>query len=225
MLRFHVFGIPVAVRPSFWLVALLIGFPDRGREAVARLVIWVAIVFVSVLIHELGHALLARRYGARVAITLYALGGYTTWTSGRQIGPGRRVAVAAAGSAVGIVLGGLALLGLRAGVLQPGSPLALQAVRTFVFVNLFWGILNWLPIRPLDGGHILVGGLQAVFGRRGLVIADVIFPIVAALAAYLAWRAGLVLGALLAAFMLLGEVQRWFLGRPAAGEAGPAPPG
>lgn len=214
MLRFRLFEVPVEVRPTFWLVALFLARPERGidpREIGILLGVWTVVVFVSVLLHELGHALLARRYGADVTISLYALGGLTSWTAGdRPIGPWRRVAVAAAGSAVGIVLGGLALAATGFNLAGVDQPILALGLRLFVYVNLIWGALNWLPIRPLDGGHILTGTLQALFGRNGARVADVIFPIAAAAAAYVAWRAGLTFAALLAVFMLAGEFWRWY---------------
>ena len=63
---------------------------------------WIAIVFVSILVHELGHALTARAYGAEVEIELNGVGGLTRWSiPSDRLGPGRRALVAAAGSAVG----------------------------------------------------------------------------------------------------------------------------
>src|SRR5512147_1097403 len=72
-LRFSIAGIPVRVHPSFWLIALIFG----ASGDVLLLPIWVLVVFVSILIHELGHALAFRRYGQRSRIVLHFAGGLT----------------------------------------------------------------------------------------------------------------------------------------------------
>ncbi len=215
-MKLHLFDVPVHIKWSFWLIALLIApFPfDRWLEAeVLRLLaVWALVVLVSVLVHELGHALVARRYGARVSITLYALGGYTVWETDRALGPWRRVTIAAAGSGVGFLLGGLVWAGL--GVYEPPSTLLTFGLTAFWQVNLIWGVLNWLPIRPLDGGHIFSGFLEGSFGQKiGRGIANVIFPVFTAAAGWYAWREGFVFAAFLAAFVLLSEFQRFSGGR------------
>ncbi len=74
---------PVTVRASFLLIAALIGFTGVGE--IEETIAWIGIVFVSILIHELGHAFTARRYGSAVAIELNGLGGLTP-----MVGEGRR---------------------------------------------------------------------------------------------------------------------------------------
>lgn len=215
MIRFTLGNIPVAVRPTFWLVALLLGW---GLSDQRLLVAWVAIVFVSVLAHELGHALTARRYGADVSITLTTFGGFTRWNMGKgAMSPGRRALVAAAGSGVGIVFGLLVLGGFY--LLRPAEPWAAAIITMVVWVNVGWGVLNWLPIRPLDGGHLVLALLDLVAPRRAEVIASVVFIVtgLAALGASLYF--GFVFAALLAGFMTWTEISRRF---PATAAAGPA---
>lgn len=206
MIRFSLGTIPVTVRPTFWLVALLLGWTLGDRALLAA---WVAIVFVSVLAHELGHALTARRYGADVSITLTTFGGFTRWsmTEG-SMSPGRRALVAAAGSGVGIVLG-LAVLG----AFFLTRPLGLTAETIFVlvvWVNVGWGVLNWLPIRPLDGGHMVLALLDLVVPRHADRIATVVFLVTGGAAFAAALYFQLFFAALLAGFMTWTEVSRWF---------------
>ncbi|MBL9123796.1 MAG: M50 family metallopeptidase, partial [Planctomycetaceae bacterium] len=78
-LNFSVLGIPVRVHPLFWLVCLLLG-GDRDVSSALR---WVGVVFVSILVHELGHALVARSYGANPWITLYSFGGLASYRGAR----------------------------------------------------------------------------------------------------------------------------------------------
>lgn len=211
VIRFSLFGIPVAIKPSFWLIALLLGFDRRMPASLLSqfLAMWVVIVFVSILAHEMGHAIVARRFGARTSITLFVLGGYTTWEAGTPLSPFRRVAVAASGSGVGFVLGGLVWALSAAGVLSPEGNLLRLGLSLFVAVNLFWGILNWLPIRPLDGGHIFSGLAQILTPRHGERVADFLFPAATLAAGLWAWSNGFVFASLLAVFVMVDEVRRW----------------
>src|SRR5262245_12449856 len=72
-LRFELAGIPVAIQPSFWLGTILFGAGLRGQA----LVLWVAVVLVSVLVHEFGHALTYKVFGTESAVELHAWGGGT----------------------------------------------------------------------------------------------------------------------------------------------------
>ena len=210
-MRFSLFGIPIRVQPFFWVIALLIAPASASIFAGfdVLVVAWVAVVFASVVGHELGHALVARGFGAQVDMTLHGLGGYTRWhTPAGDIGPWRRVVVAAAGSMTGFALAGVVWLLLRSGVI-PSRTVLSTALNWFVVVNLLWGILNWLPIRPLDGGHIFLGVLQGALGERGVKLANVLFPITTLVGGLIAWRTGFYVAAIFAAFLLLGEFREW----------------
>jgi stage IV sporulation protein FB len=74
-LNFQVLGFPVRVHPLFWLVGLLLGFSGGDGNAGIHLLIWFVALFVSILVHELGHALMIRRFGREAHIVLYAMGG------------------------------------------------------------------------------------------------------------------------------------------------------
>lgn len=152
MLRFPLLGIPVGIHLSFLLIALF----GIGVYEGVELVGWTLGVGLAVLFHEFGHALTARAFGAGgITVTLFALGGFTTWAPGeRPVGPGKRFFIAAAGSAVGIALGGAILLAGRSGWLGDLDGLFEVFLESFVFAALLWGIFNWLPILPLDGGQM-----------------------------------------------------------------------
>lgn len=168
--------------------------------------VWLGILTVSVLGHELGHALVARRMGANVSVQLHGWGGVTSWSIHGALSPWRRMLIAAAGSLVGLAMGGLAWL---VASFSPGvmvSSLVVRSVRLFVTANLFWGFLNWLPIRPLDGGHIFAALLETIFGARSQTVADVAFPLLTIGIGYFAWLGGYPVGALLAVLALASEV-------------------
>lgn len=202
VLRFRLFGMPVIVRGSFLVIAALIGFLGVGDAA--QTVAWIAVVFVSILIHELGHALTARMFGSGVVIELNGLGGLTRWSVPEgELTPGRRSLIAASGSAVGLAFGGI--VWLVATQFAPYPPLTAFVLENLIYVNVFWGLLNWLPIRPLDGGHLLESLLEKVAPARAETIARVIFTVTAAGALALAIRMRLIFIAVLAGWLLLSE--------------------
>jgi Zn-dependent protease len=207
VISFRIFGVPVTVHPTFLVVAALLGLSSRRLSLVAA---WIGVVFVSILVHELGHALTARSFGAEVEIELNGIGGLTSWSGAEEnFGPGRRATVAAAGSAVGVLFGGLIWLVAR--YTGPFTDIAGFVVTNLILVNVFWGLLNWLPIRPLDGGHLLTSLLQKLAPSKGERISNVVFFVTAvgALAAALWLRWFFI--ALLAGWLVIGELTR---GRP-----------
>jgi Zn-dependent protease len=205
MPSFRLFGIPVTIRPSFLVIAALIGF--TSRRPIIYLVAWVAIVFVSILIHELGHAITARSYGAEVEIELNGIGGLTSWSvPDKELGPGQRAFVAAAGSGVGVLFGGAVWLLDRLN--GPYDEVAGFVVSNLILVNVFWGLLNWLPIRPLDGGHLFTSLLQKVIPSKADVVANVVFFVTAAAALALALFTQRIFLALIAGWLLMGELTR-----------------
>lgn len=215
VLRFNLFGMPVTVRGSFLVIAALIGF--LGVDNIPRTIAWIAVVFVSILIHELGHALTARMYGSAVTIELNGLGGLTRWAApDGELTPGRRALIAAAGSATGLILGGL--VWVLADQFGPYTPLVGFILESTIYVNVFWGLLNWLPIRPLDGGHLLESLLEKVAPANAEKVARVIFIGTAAAGVVIAIQLDLLFIAILAGWMLLAEFS---VGR----EAPPAPAG
>ncbi|HEY6627365.1 MAG TPA: site-2 protease family protein [Acidimicrobiia bacterium] len=204
VLSFRLLGIPVTVRPSFLLVAALLGLQTGSVELIFA---WIAVVFVSILIHEMGHALTARSFGSDVEIELNTLGGLTSWTVPEaDFGPGKRATVAAAGSGVGVVFGGL--VWLVASATGPFYGVAGFIVTNLIYVNVFWGLLNWLPIRPLDGGHLFTSLLEKIAPKRGEMIANVVFMVTAAAGLAAALYLRLTFVALLAGYLLFAELTR-----------------
>jgi Zn-dependent protease len=199
VLRFSVAGIPVGVHLSFLIIAIV--SPSNRPVDMA---LWVAVAFLAVLLHEAGHAFTARRFGAEpVSITLFALGGLTSFGASERLGPGRRLAIAAAGSAVGIACGGVVLLAWRAGTFTEMSDTVRVAVYGFIWASLGWGLLNWIPIRPLDGGAILTSFLEIVIPKRAFAVAKVISVIAGAAAAIFLWRMGSTFGAVFVVLITL----------------------
>ncbi len=155
-------GIPIHVEWPFFLIAAILG-GNRIRtwpgNRLVFLLIWVAIVFVSVLVHELGHAMAYRLNGIRPSITLTAFWGLTHGEETRS--RWRSIGVSLAGP-----LAGMVLLGVPAYLLAPSFHHAYevqgtlaawerwQVVEAVAFANIAWSIINLLPVLPLDGGNI-----------------------------------------------------------------------
>lgn len=203
-LQFRLFGIPVRVSLFFLVMAVLLGRNSTSGSA-GMMVAWVAIVFVSVLLHELGHAFTARAFGHQPSITLHAMGGLTSWRMREPLSAGRRLAVAFAGPAAGIAL---AIAAALAGALlfEKGSA-GRQITALAAAVNLFWGVLNLIPMLPLDGGSIMAALFDLVAPGRGRRLAQYVSVVTAVAAGGLALLAGMFVLALLCAFAVWMNVQ------------------
>ncbi|MEW6403797.1 MAG: site-2 protease family protein [Chloroflexota bacterium] len=175
-LNFSVAGIPVRVHPLFWLIALLLG----SSAGVLNALLWVLAIFVSILVHELGHAFAMRRYGMPSYIILYWGGGLTVpqpvkwgfnW-AGVSPSPNQEIFISLAGPfsgflMAGLILGAVAATGGSVGfemllgfipipvaVLPWGGFIANVLVSSLLWVNVFWGLINLMPVYPLDGGNV-----------------------------------------------------------------------
>ena len=218
-MRFRLFDIPVRVDATFLVIALI-----GGYRRIEDIVAWTVAAFVAVLAHELGHALTARAFGVRqIAVTLFALGGVTTYPAEPRLSPRRQFAVSAAGSAVGLLLGGAAFFAGRAGMLDPADRLVVVFATSLVWVGAVLGLLNWLPIRPLDGGQMLTSALELVTTPvRAFRIATAVSVVVGGAAAVLAF---LWLSPLAGFFVVLITVMGLRAPAPRAGPARqPSPP-
>jgi len=183
-LQFSVAGVPTRIDPLFFVVMGMFGLAG-GREG-WYILEWVVVAGVSILVHEMGHALAFRRFGAQPEIVLHGFGGVTT---GAAQPPKRSMAVSVAGPAVGFAVGFAVLLAARA--VTPGDSDLLEIVISdLVFVNIVWGVFNLLPILPLDGGNIVAAFLEQATGDTSQRAARIISVVTAAALAV----AGLALG-------------------------------
>ncbi|QEG30475.1 Peptidase family M50 [Gemmata obscuriglobus] len=168
-LRFRALGFPVRVHPWFWIGSALMGSQllQAGPEF---LLAWVAVVFVSLLVHELGHAVAFRRFGSHADIVLYAFYGLAIPTH-EVSGRGRKIIISLAGPFAGFALCGLVYGSQELiGWADPRrSVLVWYVYFSLVRVNLVWGVLNLLPVFPLDGGQVcreLCGQFSGPRGKR-----------------------------------------------------------
>jgi membrane-associated protease RseP (regulator of RpoE activity) len=204
MIRFKLFGIPVQVQPWFWLSLVLIGggVGANTKQELLLLALFVLAGFVSILVHELGHALAGRACGAQSAVTLHAFGGFAEF-SGAWFTRKQSFLVTAAGPGVQFLLGVLTWLLIR-GEFMPRSYMDYFLVY-LSFISVFWAVLNLLPVMPLDGGQmlnammgpariritlwvsIITAGVTAVATLK--LTNSVVFPLLLVFFAYQAWKA------------------------------------
>ena len=188
-LHFQFAGFDVRVSPLFWVAGAVLGwdmadyydevFRDASPGQGVFLLIWIGSMFVSILLHELGHALTMRRYGMNAYIVLYHFGGVavadsmSSFMSGRMSRSGNQIAISAAGPGIQLLLSAAIILAVKStghGVpfvlpfvgdplqLTEGLPLQPASLWVFVsnmlYINIMWALLNLLPVYPLDGGQI-----------------------------------------------------------------------
>ncbi len=159
-MSFRLFRVPVQVQISFWITCVLFGLYDAQNTDLPKgpvVVIWAIAVFVSILAHEMGHALAMMRHGIAPEVMLYSMGGLTFNRSSIPLRRRDQVVISLAGPFAGFLLGGL-VLGARhewPAFFASLPPLAQYAVGTMEWVNIGWGLFNLVPVLPLDGGRVL----------------------------------------------------------------------
>jgi stage IV sporulation protein FB len=201
-LQFRAFGFPVRVAWGFWIAAAVLGWEwSQGWNAILEinefaapgpfplLLIWAAALLLSILVHELGHAVAMRYFGGDSRIVLYHFGGlaipegFGAWNAARRrmrTDPQSQLLISAAGPVAQILLAILvAGIAVAAGLhvwslhwLAQYVPLPMpEPQRPFngvvwalsdaiITPSFFWAILNLLPVMPLDGGRIMQQGLH-----------------------------------------------------------------
>ena len=151
-------GIPIRLHSTFFLVTgfyFLSSLISSGWVAAIESAILILILFGSVFLHEMGHALVARHYGIGTrSITLHLLGGFASIEQELRV-PRQEVAIALAGPAVNVALFVLFLPLVVAGV-----PLTLEMAA----INLLMGVFNLVPAYPMDGGRVLRAILNSRYG-------------------------------------------------------------
>lgn len=172
------FGVPVFVSPSWFVVAVLVTIMFEGQvngvisRPASYLVAfaYAVLLYGSVFVHELSHAVTARVLGLPVrSVTLHILGGETSIEREAPT-PGREFLIAFAGPLVNLVLAGF---GLLAHMIVPMPDVALLLVDALTFANLLVGVFNLLPGLPLDGGRLVRAAVWKATGhsRNGAIFA------------------------------------------------------
>jgi stage IV sporulation protein FB len=210
-LNFTLAGFPIRVHPLFWLIAVLLGYSSGD---IFQILVWVLVVFISILVHELGHALAFRRYGLDSQIVLHFAGGLTIPESTRwgsrwanvALGPNQNIFISLAGPGAGFLLAAVVVAGVflsggsvlttrllgfipvpALAMLPFGGTLLSAFLTALLWVNIFWGFINLLPVYPLDGGNVTRNVLlqaDPVDGVRKSLWVSVIAGVLIALVAF-----------------------------------------
>lgn len=156
--------ISIRVEPVFFLLAFGLGW--LSSQSLLGSALFGVVVFISVLFHEFGHALTALSFGQSSTITLMALGGVTK-REGAALSPWKEFLIVLNGPLAGFFLYFICAWALQKKAAQD-SDVALYMLQIGAFINLFWTLINLVPVMPLDGGRLLLILLQRLFGIRGI---------------------------------------------------------
>jgi Zn-dependent protease len=182
-MSFYLFGIPVRLKSSFFLMALVLG---SSLGMTIELAIWVVVVLFSILLHELGHAFAMRFFGYSPSIELCHTGGLTSWGESQRTSlPFEQTIVSLAGPISGFIVSGFVWMTRSLFLSLPGS-YGHTLLQHLLWINFGWGVLNLLPMLPLDGGGVMKAVLQAVTHSQSNVLAYIISICVSLTAAVLA---------------------------------------
>jgi Zn-dependent protease len=170
-LRTKLFGFPFEVHPSaLFILGFIILVQGGGRMGFAVSIMLAVVFFVSIMVHELGHAVAAKAFGlGPIRLVIHGFGGLTSF----GVPPTHKqgVLVSLAGPLAGLLLACFAWL-IAAVMLSVGSELVTAeygavfllayTISMLIQVNIFWSLFNLLPIFPLDGGQVMWHGLAMV---------------------------------------------------------------
>ena len=173
-LNFRLFGTAIRIHPFFWVVSLLFGDFILKLLGLEFLLIWVACVTVSILLHEFGHVWAFRWFGVKADIVLHAFGGLAIPRYG--IGtPWKNFAVSFAGPLMNLAIVGVTFAASRAlhDPLAPPSPYLFYTLEFLFLMNLFWFVVNLLPIYPLDGGQMFRSVVVMAGSRQPAVVTHI----------------------------------------------------
>ncbi|MDR2439974.1 MAG: site-2 protease family protein [Planctomycetaceae bacterium] len=223
-INFRFLGFPIRIHPLFWLVITLLGVQGHISNMYlffVEIVLWIAAVFISILVHELGHALVFRHvYRVSSQIIFHGMGGMTVPFVPHQRRYGFwgllcAVFLSAAGPLAGFVLAISlivlsALLAMQFGETSFENGFMLTELTEFnvrsivdvfivkiISISIVWGIFNLLPIYPMDGGHIFREIFSFISPRNGAANSLVLSIVTAIVFAFLSFRFGLTIMTLL----------------------------
>jgi Zn-dependent protease len=165
------FGIEIRIHLTFLFLLIFVWSTEAANAAMRGLAL-VGIIFGSVVLHELGHALAARGGVPAKGLILLPIGGISVLDEAHAVpDPAnawkREIRIAMVGPLVNLAIAGLSALILVSAI--PGFNLMTRPLmhssdllRSIVWVNVYLGLFNLLPAYPMDGGRVL----RAIFARR-----------------------------------------------------------
>lgn len=191
-------GIPLRIQPLFFLLAGFIGWANTQGQDLMSIFVWMFVIFISILWHELGHAITAIAFGQNVAIELTAFGG-VTYRQGKKLRGWQDFIITLNGPLSGFLLASVSYNLYFMVNDWELNPYILLALTVATSINIVWSALNLLPILPLDGGQLMSIILEGIFGVRGMKCAYILSILLGlSLAIY-----GLVLGVFLPSMIVM----------------------
>jgi len=179
--RFRILEVPVRVQAWFWLT---VGLSAAARQTGDAL-IWIGVCFVSIVVHELGHVAAFWLFGVRAEAILYGWGGLAVPEKGWSLNARSQSIVSLAGPAAGFCLAALIavvakfagakfVLGVTLYVIPSVNaflvsfpPIGNVLLNDLLCVNVYWALVNLLPVYPLDGGQVVRAMLEEADPVRG----------------------------------------------------------
>jgi Zn-dependent protease len=165
-----IFGIQFQIHVTFLilLVFIFLAGLKRGQEQAVLGVLFICAIFACVLIHEIGHSLIARRFGIEAkSITLLPIGGVATMEEIPEK-PMQEIAISAVGPFINLAIAGILYLfiGTWSGIITPNLyPDSIRDMFTrLIGINIMLAVFNLIPAFPMDGGRVLRGILSLKMG-------------------------------------------------------------
>lgn len=188
-MNFYIFSVGrIPIHLSVWALLLIAWIAFRLGDPLIGALMGLG-ALVSILIHELGHAVVADRYGLQPAVLIHALGGVTQHARAQT--DKQDAIIIAAGPIVQLAVGAVVLIAwLGAALVVPeiaGNVYLASVLYAFLYVSLFWGLINLAPMWPMDGGKLFRLGLIHLLGLRPLLADQIthVTGVVLAVAAFL----------------------------------------
>jgi len=185
VIRFSLFSIPVRIELWFWVTTAFLGgaFDATNQEALLGTATFMLAAFISVLIHEMGHALTIKRFKQPTQVVLTFMGGYATYPPG-ILTRKRSFLVTLAGPALQLVFG-IGIIFLSEYLPSQGKQVDIFFAN-LIWISIIWAVFNCLPIYPMDGGQML----SAVLGPRRAKVVHMTGIVTAAIIGMLALLTG-----------------------------------
>jgi stage IV sporulation protein FB len=217
MRTFHLFtlkDIPVYMSPG---LVLLLAFYAWASGSIFAGLLFGACVVVSLLVHEFGHAMMAKRFRLNPRVLLHGFGGLCAHEQAER--DRDDVLIIAAGPGAGLALGfGVYLMGTVASFLSPGwrqaMPLFATVEMYLLWINILWSLVNLIPLWPLDGGQLFrIGMLKIMSPVSAEKTVYTVGAVLAVLGAFWGMRSSSLLIGLICGFLAWENIQHLMDGR------------